>query len=68
MTLKEDAFRECALMILNDQCPPDRKHYLCMESEDDAGGQCAQCWNNYLWGIMRGAIELPLPKGKKVTA
>lgn len=56
---KEMVFWECAFMILRDQCPPDRKHYLCMQSEDDADGQCAQCWNNYLWGIMWGAIELP---------
>ncbi|MCI8438947.1 MAG: hypothetical protein HFF73_05450 [Oscillospiraceae bacterium] len=68
MTIKECAFFDCARMILLDQCPPDRTHYLCMQSEDDADGQCAQCWDTYLWGIMQDAIELPLPKGKKVTA
>lgn len=46
-------------MILNDQCPPERKHYLCMQGEDDTARDCTQCWSNYLWGITFGTIELP---------
>ena len=58
MTRKEHVFRQCARMILYDQCPPDRKHYLCMKQEDDTGA-CTQCWENYLWGLAKGDIELP---------
>lgn len=62
LTKKESALMECAQMILADQCPPERKNYLCMVSEDDTG-DCAQCWTNYLQGIGMGTIELP-KKGK----
>ena len=65
LTDKEAAFLKCAHMILADQCPPDRKHYLCMVSED-CTGDCAQCWIEYLWGIGTGVIKLP--SGKRVTA
>lgn len=58
LTKKENAFRECAQMILADQCPPDRNHYLCMVSED-CTGSCTLCWINYLWAIGAGTAELP---------
>ena len=58
VTKKESDLQRCAFMILRDQCPPDRKHYLCMKQEDDTG-DCALCWNNYLWGVIAGKIELP---------
>lgn len=59
MTKKERNLHECACMILHDQCPPDRNHYLCMVSEDDTALDCTQCWDNYLWGVVEGTIELP---------
>ncbi len=59
ITMKEAAFRQCAFMILNDQCPPDRKHYLCAKEEDGIINDCTQCWSNYLWGLTMGVIELP---------
>jgi len=43
-------------MILRDECPPDRKHYLCMKQEDDTG-DCSLCWSNYLWGIGSDEIK-----------
>ncbi len=58
LTKKELSFLECARMILADQCPPDRRHYLCMKSED-CTGDCSLCWNNYLWAIGSGDAELP---------
>ncbi len=58
LTEKESALWDCARMILQDQCPPDRKHYLCMKSEDDTG-DCTLCWDNYLWGIAGDTVELP---------
>lgn len=63
VTKKELAIFKCAQMILLDQCPPERKHYLCMEVEDDSAVDCAQCWDRYLWGIADGSIE-PLCEGK----
>ena len=59
MTKKECDLHSCARMILLDQCPPDNKHYLCMVSEDDTALDCTQCWDNYLWDVAEGTIELP---------
>lgn len=60
MTTAEDAFRQCALMILHDQCPPDRRHYMCMQEEDESiGFCCTQCWSDFLWELTNGTIELP---------
>ncbi len=58
VTKKESDLQRCAFMILHDQCPPDRKHYLCMKQEDDTG-DCTLCWDNYLRGVIAGKIELP---------
>ena len=60
MTLMESALSHCAFMILHDQCPPERKHYPGMRVEDDSIGDCCtQCWNDYLFGLTMGTIELP---------
>lgn len=59
MRTKESVFRDCALMILRDECPPAREHYLCMRGDDDTTRDCTQCWENYIWGISFGFIELP---------
>lgn len=64
MTEKESALQKCALMILHDQCPPERKHYLCMKGEDDSSVDCTLCWDNYLWGIAAGDTELPKAEGR----
>lgn len=64
LTKKEYDLRQCALMILRDQCPPERKHYLCMKEEDDGTFDCTQCWDNYLSGIAVGTIELPKAEGR----
>ncbi len=66
MTKKEDAMHTCARMILYDQCPPDRKYYLCMKQEDDTGA-CAQCWENYMWDLAGGAVELLSEDRRKVA-
>lgn len=67
MTLMEYAFFHCAHMILQDQCPPDSRHYLCMKEEDDSIRDCSQCWNNYLWGLSMGTIA-PYDKRSKKGA
>lgn len=63
MTKSSFSLYQCAKMILRDQCPPDRKHYLCMVSEDDTG-DCATCWDKYLYGVAAGAIELSKAEGR----
>ena len=62
MTMKEAAFFQCAFMILHDQCPPERKHYLCMTEEDDSVQDCIQCWSRYLRDLTMGYIEIPNPE------
>jgi len=57
MTIMEAALSQCAHMILADQCPPERNHYLCMKQEEDDTGNCTQCWENYLWGLTTGTIR-----------
>ena len=54
-TVKEAMLYKCAEMILFDECPPERKYYLCMVSED-CTGDCTLCWCNYLMGIGAGTI------------
>ena len=56
VTAKEAALERCALMILADQCPPDRKHYLCMRQEDDTA-DCGLCWRNYIEAVLAGAAD-----------
>lgn len=58
MTKKESEIHQCALMILNDQCPPDREHYLCMMGEDESL-DCIRCWGDYMQGVAAGKIEFP---------
>ena len=47
----------CAMAILRDECPDDRRFYLCMMGEegdeyaDTPGGPCARCWENYLLNV-----------------
>lgn len=57
VTAKEAALEKCALMILADQCPPDRKHYLCMELEDGSETACSFCWRNYIRAVLAGAAD-----------
>lgn len=59
MTIKEDTFFQCAVMILHDQCPPDSNHYLCMQAEDGDAAECLMCWSNYLRELVAGDIKLP---------
>lgn len=49
---------ECALLILDDACPPDRGMYLCCHGEDGEV-DCAQCWRHYLWYLEGGRERSP---------
>lgn len=48
----------CALMILNDECPPDRRAYLCDHGEEPEDG-CLRCWHNYLFFVANGGEGHP---------
>ena len=45
---------KCALMILNDECPPNQKAYLCAIDDDNGEVRCNECWQNYLFAIANG--------------
>ena len=44
----------CALLALADGCPPERHMQLCQMMEDDDGGSCSVCWQNYLYYVANG--------------
>ncbi len=67
LTQKESVFLQCARMILANQCPPERKHYLCM-SQEDYIEDCTMCWSNYLWGLSTGSIDPYMVKRDVVGA
>lgn len=52
MSQKEYALFQCARMILCDECPPDRKHYLCMKQEEHEAGDCTRCWDDFLFKVV----------------
>lgn len=54
---KADALLRCALLILQDSCPPDRAAYACRQC--DADDVCGACWERYLFEIANGRKQLP---------
>ena len=40
---KEDRLFEALKYALKDECPPDRKDYLCMMDESETQ-RCEECW------------------------
>lgn len=44
---------QLALMILQDQCPPDNRMYLCRMGEE-CECECVRCWSNYLFYAVNG--------------
>lgn len=49
---------QCALMLAQDQCPPEQNMYLCSKEEDPTG-DCKLCWTNYLFYVANGRKEDP---------
>ena len=43
-----DLMRDCAELILNDQCPPRQERHLCQVSVDFWDGICNICWLRYM--------------------
>lgn len=53
-TLKLPGLFECALMILEDGCPPEPRMQLCQMQEVDDGSMCTECWRRYLLYVANG--------------
>lgn len=46
---------DCALMLLEDSCPPEKHMQLCLLQEDDEDGTaCTRCWYRYLFYVANG--------------
>lgn len=53
---KEERLYQAMLMALNDECPPNRKDYLCLSSEDNNTDEetctkCIQRWATKSFGV-----------------
>lgn len=44
---------QCALLILEDECPPDPRMYFCCHGEDPETA-CIECWRHYLDYLLSG--------------
>ena len=58
MATPKPSIFSCALMILNNQCPPDNTAYLCAHGEE-ADEDCVRCWGNYLFYVANGFQRHP---------
>lgn len=57
---------DCALMILGDQCPPDRSMYLCDHGEDPEA-DCTRCWMRYVWYVAGGRMRDPYAADRRMS-
>ena len=54
------SFYEIGLMILADQCPPDRKYYMCrMGCAGELDDVCARCWRLYMQHVASAGTSDP---------
>lgn len=44
----------CALLLLEDACPPEEAMHLCAMEEDANEDACARCWRAYLYYVANG--------------
>lgn len=49
---------QCALLILEDKCPPESRMYYCSFGEDDTP-DCDTCWRRYLDYVVSGRKKDP---------
>lgn len=57
---KDFSMYTLAIMILRDECPPDRRAYLCNHGEEDNDDtNCVRCWENYLLNAINGETGHP---------
>ena len=54
------SFYEIGLMILDDQCPPDGKYYMCrMGCAGELDDVCARCWRLYMQHVASAGTSDP---------
>lgn len=44
----------CAMMILEDECPPEKGSQLCKIEDVDDGTACKRCWKRYIHYVANG--------------
>ena len=44
----------CAMMILDDECPPEAGCQLCKAEDVDDGTACKRCWRAYVHYVANG--------------
>lgn len=57
---KNASMMQCAMMILNNQCPPDNRCYLCKQGEE-CEENCTECWSSFLFWVANGCKEFQRP-------
>lgn len=55
----------CALLILQDACPPEASMQLCGMLEDFDGGCCTACWEHYLQYVANGRVQDPYASDRR---
>lgn len=56
---------DCALLILEDGCPPEKDMNLCRHEDGELYGPeeaCTRCWKAYLYYVSNGRKEHPYRK------
>lgn len=55
VSLTKPSVFDCALLLLEDSCPPEPEMQLCRWQEDDEDGSaCSRCWYRYLFFVVNG--------------
>ena len=49
----------CAMMILDDECPPEAGAQLCKIEDVDDGTACKRCWRHYVHYVANGRKSKP---------
>lgn len=44
----------CAMLILDDECPPEAGAQLCKIEDVDDGTACKRCWRHYVHYVANG--------------
>lgn len=53
---------DCALLILEDACPPEKGMNLCRHEDGELSGDesaCVRCWRHYLFYVAGGRQRKP---------
>lgn len=50
---------DCALLLLEDGCPPEREMQVCSMQDGDDGESCTRYWRRYLLYVANGRVYYP---------